>query len=136
MRRADDVSIEIAINDSQTLTGIESVGTGSESNCNQKGILRSGSRFASSSQGPIIDYGNESVEINYSSRMTNDDSSLQSENVASHGTQQCKEEALKDDEQNRITRLMRWLCGGSKQDSGEKMNMRAYFSEIMSGFIG
>lgn len=133
MRRADDVSIEIAINESQTLTGIESVGTGSESDCNQKGILRSGSKFA---HGPIIDYGNESVEINYSSRMTNDDSSLQSENAASHGTQRSKEEAFKDDQQNRITRLMRWLCGGSKQDSGEKMNFRAYFSEIMSGLIG
>jgi len=119
MRRADDVSIEIAINESQTLTGIESVGTNSDSNSNQKGILRSASRFTSSSQRPIIDYGNESVEINYSSRVTNDDSSLQSEPAASHGTQRSKEDASEDVEQKRITKFMSCLCR-SDQDSGEK----------------
>jgi hypothetical protein len=135
MRRADDVSIEIAINESQTLTGIESVGTSSGSNSNQKGILRSASRFNASSQRPIIDYGNESVEINYSSRMTNDDLSLQSEPAASHGTQRSKEDTSKDVEQRGITKIIGCLCG-SDQDSGEKKKYWAHFREIMSGFIG
>lgn len=146
MKRADDVSIEIAINESQTMTGIESVGTSTDSSVgNQKGILRPGSKFVSSSmlrsrvdpsaQRNVMDYGTESVEINYSSKMTNEDSSLHrsmSDPTASHDTQISKEETK---ENGHMARLISYFCRSNK-DSGDTKKYWTEISEIMSGFIG
>jgi hypothetical protein len=85
-----------------------------------------------------MDYGTESVEINYSSKMTTEDSSLHrsmSDPTASHDTQMSKEDAKRGKENGHMARLKSYCCRSNK-DSGDTKKYWTEISEIMSGFIG